>query len=190
MLSNVLSRARRHVVAYLAALLALGGSAYAATTIPGPDGVIHSCYRKRGGSLRVVRAGARCTRRERPLSFAQRGPRGLPGARGPQGPRGLRGRSGAQGAKGTAGASGATNVQVRSAGPTSLPADGAEHAYPATCSSGERATGGGYALSAPVGTPVASEPRPTSGVPTGWDVRIATSTTGATIDVYVICASP
>jgi Collagen triple helix repeat (20 copies) len=190
MLTNVLSRARRHAGTCLVALLALAGSAYAATAIPSPGGVIHSCYRKRGGGLRVVPAGARCSRRERPLAFDQRGPRGLPGPRGAQGLRGLRGRTGAQGAKGAPGTNGATNVQVRTAGPTSLPADGAEHDYPATCASGERATGGGYTLSAAVGTPVASRPSPTSGVPTGWDVRMATSTTGATIDVYVICASP
>jgi hypothetical protein len=49
--------------------------------VPGPDGTITACYKKRRGALRVV-DGTACKRGELPLSFATRGPKGDQGAPG------------------------------------------------------------------------------------------------------------
>src|SRR2546423_10230685 len=54
-----------HAIAVVALVIALGGGAYAATSgggIPGPGGVINSCYGKTTGQLRVVGANKRCNR--------------------------------------------------------------------------------------------------------------------------------
>jgi hypothetical protein len=75
----VLSRLRprltyANVAATLALVLAMGGGAYAAVgSIPGPGGVIHGCYQKQGGNLRLVRAGKRCSDNENPIAFNQQG---------------------------------------------------------------------------------------------------------------------
>jgi hypothetical protein len=84
----------------IALLAVLGGVAWAA--IPGPRGIIHACYRRRGGALRVIdtSAHARCGRREAELNWSETGPpgprggRGLAGARGATGPRGAVGPTG------------------------------------------------------------------------------------------------
>jgi len=100
---------RRHlsyanVASTLALVFAMGGGAYAALS-PVHDGVIHTCFRKSNGALRVVRAGARCGRHERALAFNQRGPIGLRGATGAQGPAGKTGATGKTGRTGAAGRS-------------------------------------------------------------------------------------
>jgi hypothetical protein len=78
-----------NVAATLALVIAFGGGAYAAvTTIPGSNKVIHGCYAKRGGALRLVAAGHKCAKREHAISFNQQGPRGIAGLTGPSGPPG------------------------------------------------------------------------------------------------------
>jgi len=102
----------------VAVLLALaGGVAYA--TIPGSDGVIHACYSRSGGALRVVDASVTgCKSGETSLDWNVRGPAGpqgaagaggptgAPGPAGPMGPAGPKGDAGAAGPKGDAGAAG------------------------------------------------------------------------------------
>jgi hypothetical protein len=100
---------RRHlsyanVASTLALVFAMGGGAYAALS-PVHNGVIHTCYRGSNGALRVVRAGARCGRRERALAFDQRGPVGRRGATGLPGPMGKTGATGKTGPAGRAGRS-------------------------------------------------------------------------------------
>jgi hypothetical protein len=100
---------RRHlsyanVASTLALVFAMGGGAYAALS-PVHNGVIHTCFRQPNGALRVVRAGARCRRRERALAFNQRGPVGARGATGIQGPIGKTGATGRTGRTGAAGRS-------------------------------------------------------------------------------------
>jgi hypothetical protein len=79
---HVLSRLRprftyANVAATLALILAMGGGAYAAiNSIPGPGGVIHGCYSKHGGSLRLVGAGSNCGASEKAIAFNQKGPIG------------------------------------------------------------------------------------------------------------------
>ena len=96
---------------------AIGGVAYA--TIPDGAGVIHACYQKQGGQLRVIDTGngAGCTQFEQGLNWNQTGPQGL---QGPPGPQGVQGPKGATGAQGQPGSQGPTGAQ----GPA-----GATHAY-------------------------------------------------------------
>jgi hypothetical protein len=65
--------------------------------IPEPDGTINGCYAKKGGKLRVVKAGKPCKKRERSLAWSQTGPAGAAGPAGPAGPRGPAGPKGAKG---------------------------------------------------------------------------------------------
>jgi hypothetical protein len=81
------------------ALAAFAGTAYA--TIPGGDGVIHGCFAKSGGTLRVIDASVTtCKAGETSLAWSQRGlpgPKGDPGEPGPPGPQGEQGEPGAPG---------------------------------------------------------------------------------------------
>jgi len=87
-----------NVMSTIAVFAALGGGAYAATSsIPGPDGVVHSCYQVRKGALRVVPAGKKCAKGERALAFSQHGARGLAGTPGGAGAAGAKGEPGPQG---------------------------------------------------------------------------------------------
>ena len=103
------SRRSRHagVLAVLGvAALALAAIGYA--TIPGPDGVIHGCYKKSGGAIRVIDAGVtECAANETALDWNAQG---LPGPQGPQGPQGVQG---VQGVPGTQLGSAATIAVLR-----------------------------------------------------------------------------
>jgi hypothetical protein len=103
------------VVAVTALVVALGGVAYA--TIPDSGGVIHGCYLKRTGSLRVIdpSRGERCTRAETSIPWNQTGPRGAIGRAGRQGKTGA---TGPQGPAGPAGAPGADQLYFSQASGT------------------------------------------------------------------------
>lgn len=77
----------------VAALLVAGGIAYAA--IPDGSGVIHGCYLKGLGTLRVIDTdkAQTCSKLEAPLDWSQTGPQGTQGPQGPQGPTGPTGPS-------------------------------------------------------------------------------------------------
>jgi hypothetical protein len=53
---------------FAALVIALGGAAFAA--IPDPSGMIHGCYLKNNGSLRVVDSAADCKSTERSVSWS------------------------------------------------------------------------------------------------------------------------
>ena len=83
----------------VAAAFVAGATSIAA--IPGPDGKIKACIKKRApnkGALRAINHNKRCTRRERTLTWNQKG---SPGAQGDPGPQGAAGRNGAQGPAGS-----------------------------------------------------------------------------------------
>ncbi|MGO9763653.1 MAG: hypothetical protein ACLP1Q_20565 [Solirubrobacteraceae bacterium] len=109
-------RIRRHrpspalAAVTVALLAALGGVAWA--SIPGPEGIIHGCYGKHGGQLRVIdtTAGGKCRHKEAALNWDETGPPGPRGGRGATGPRGAAGPLGAAGASGSAGAQGPSNA--------------------------------------------------------------------------------
>jgi hypothetical protein len=118
------------------AVAALAGAAYA--TIPGSDGVIHGCYTKSGGTLRVIDASVTtCKDGETSLNWNQAGVPGPPGPQGEQGPPGPPGPKGDQGDPGVA------NFTVRSAEQANLPL-GEIVGFKVNCEPGERATGGGF----------------------------------------------
>ena len=117
-----LSRRGRLALAAAAAILigvgVVGGEALAAGTIPGPDGVIHGCYRVPSGRLRVIDpVSDKCARNELPVQWSQTGPQGPqglpgnPGATGAAGAQGLKGDPGSAGAAGAKGDPGSNGLQ-------------------------------------------------------------------------------
>jgi hypothetical protein len=87
-------------------LIALGTTT-ALAVIPDSGGVIHGCYLKSIGTLRVVNAASDCTKLEVSIQWSQTGPAGPKGDTGAQGPKGDTGAAGAQGPKGDTGVAGA-----------------------------------------------------------------------------------
>jgi len=90
-LTNIISKQTRHtqrlVILAAVGFIFLGVIAYA--SIPDANGVIHGCYKKTGGTLRVVDGPTvQCAANEVALSWNQAGQQGQPGPEGPQGPQG------------------------------------------------------------------------------------------------------
>jgi hypothetical protein len=77
--------------------IVLAASGFAVAAIPS-GGVIHGCFAKRTGALRVIGSRKHCARGEQALSWNQQGKPGLPGQ---QGKPGLPGQQGPQGAPGS-----------------------------------------------------------------------------------------
>ena len=101
-------------VAAFASLTALAGAG------PGTEGVIVACQKPGKGFLRVVKQASDCRRKERVVSWNERGPagpagpagaQGAPGPAGPAGPAGVQGPKGDAGDPGPAGPAGATGPQ-------------------------------------------------------------------------------
>jgi hypothetical protein len=185
------TRTRQSVLAAaLGASFLLGGVASAAGLIPGPDGVIHGCYRH-DGNLRVITADQTCDRNETALPWNQQGPKGDPGPAGP------------------------AHVVVRTGGGTA--ANGAAASGTAQCQAGEIATGGGAQIgnggtggtggmggsvgaggnggaggtvSLAAAFVTGSVPNTTQGPATGW-TGIVTNLSGSdqSFTVWVMCAS-
>jgi Collagen triple helix repeat (20 copies) len=93
-------------VAVALMVLALGGVSWAA--IPRSSGVIHGCYQKDHGQLRVINSKGHqsCQRSEVAVSWAESGPQGPAGPRGPKGATGATGLPGPAGPQGQQGATG------------------------------------------------------------------------------------
>src|SRR5436190_15530238 len=70
------------LMALVAMVFAVTGFAFAAS-IPDSKGVIHGCYKKKGGKLRVVSKSSKCKAKEKALDWNQKGPKGNKGNRGP-----------------------------------------------------------------------------------------------------------
>jgi len=125
--------------------LAAGGVAWA--TIPDSGGVIHACYQKNSGQLRVIdpSTGDSCSNAEKSLSWSQTGPTG---PQGPQGPQGAQGPQGSQGPSGAAGQNGVSGYQVVQ---TSYEVLGGFEYFDleADCPTGDVAIGGGYTIPYP-----------------------------------------
>lgn len=87
----------------------VGVAGIAGATIPDDQQVIHSCYLKSGGSVRVIDDSVtNCKNTETRLSWNQQGRQGLKGDTGPAGPAGDTGATGDTGPAGPAGDTGAT----------------------------------------------------------------------------------
>lgn len=95
-------RGQRIAVGAAAFAVGLGIIAYA--SIPDANGVIHGCYKRASGALRVIDEGvAQCDANEIPLTWNRTG---LVGPAGPQGPQGLQGPQGPAGPQGPSGPEG------------------------------------------------------------------------------------
>jgi hypothetical protein len=93
------SGGRLAILGLAVGLVLASGVAYA--TIPDGSGVIHGCYSKSGGSLRVIDVSVtNCKGGETSLDWNNTGPQG---PQGPQGQQGLQGPQGIQGPQGPAG---------------------------------------------------------------------------------------
>jgi len=84
-----ISTSRLIVVAALVVAACTATTVWAAA--PGDEETISACYAKKGGKLRVVKAGKTCKKRERALDWNRAGPPGVSGAKGPAGPKGSKG---------------------------------------------------------------------------------------------------
>ena len=106
-------------VASVALFLAVGG--VAAASIPDGSGVVHVCYQKSGGGLRIVDtakrgSAGRCRKGEHAISWTRRTVKGIQGLKGFQGSQGLDGIQGLQGIQGIQGPRGATGPATGPAG--------------------------------------------------------------------------
>jgi hypothetical protein len=171
MVAGLVSYLRQHHIGLLALCIALSGTAYAATLPRNSVGAAQ--LKKNAVTSPKVKPGSLLVSDFKGSQRANLvGPQG---ARGPQGERGPQGISGA---------AGATNVTVRFG--ASAPRDST-----AFCSVGERAVGGGGFTSDANSFLYDSSPSQTSGTPTSWDASAEdTSGADATVQAYVICASP
>jgi hypothetical protein len=141
-----ISKSSLALAAVVATLGLAGGVAWA--SIPDAAGVIHGCYQKNNGQLRVIDSAQTqaCAPAESPLNWNQTGPQGPQGPQGPLGPKGDAGPTGPQGAPGPQGDPGAPGAQGQP-GPQGLPGDtgqaGPSDAYfPSGLGGGGDVTGG------------------------------------------------
>jgi len=201
-----LSRRHSTAVAYLALFVALGGSAYAATTVTGKnikDGTVTGRDVKNRslgtndlsptalGSLRGQSgpAGPQGRKGDR----GEQGPAGPKGQAGPTGPKGEIGGQGAPGAAGPQGPSGISGWEYQVSPGVTL-GNGVANPAQANCPSGKKALGGGASAvlagtSVPHANAYISTSAPTDDG-TGWVVYSRnTSTAAATVYAWVICAN-
>jgi Collagen triple helix repeat (20 copies) len=174
-------------VAFLALLVALGGTSYAVVQLP-RNSVGTAQLKKNAVTSPKVRPGSllRSDFRSGQLPAGPRGPAGPAGPAGERGPAGPAGPAGERGPAGGPGAPGATNVTVR-LGPEELGSSIAD------CLPGEKATGGGGFVTEVGGYLFGSAPRATTGTPTDWEAEAELVTDPpqpATVQAYVICAAP
>ena len=79
----------RFLTALLAVTVIAAGGSIAWASIPDPNGVIHGCYQKNVGNLRVIDSSTgTCRPSEVALNWNQTGPKGATGPAGPRGPTG------------------------------------------------------------------------------------------------------
>jgi hypothetical protein len=99
------ARSRRALVFSTIILVLTGIVAFA--SIPGGDGVIHGCFAKSGGAMRIIDGSVtQCKSGEISLNFNQTGSQGIQGVQGPIGPAGPQGLQGTQGLTGATGETG------------------------------------------------------------------------------------
>ena len=122
----------RTVAEIIGAVILLSGGAAAAASVAAPSvkgTTIHACENTKTGVLSVLRkAGAKCSKGTKPLSWNTTGPRGPAGARGPAGTTGLFGKNTNKAATGSGGQTCSLGEVIITAGTTAaagtLRADG------------------------------------------------------------------
>jgi Big-like domain-containing protein/collagen triple helix repeat protein len=107
MSSRLLARLGRYaVVGVLGVSIGGAGAVLAGGLIPDGNGIIHGCYHRTNGNLRVVADPSECRQPEIAIWWSQQGGSGAAGATGPTGPTGPSGATGPTGAIGATGATG------------------------------------------------------------------------------------
>jgi hypothetical protein len=189
MLSKLGSHAQRNLVAYLALFVALGGSSYAAVALKANS--VASNHIK-NGQVRKVDLGRASVDSSKVVNGQLRAEDFAAGQlpAGPQGPAGAAGAIGPQGAVGPPGPAGATTVVKRDTDAQSCDGSACTVVAIAECQPGERATGGGYSVTA-FDVVQAQGAQTTAGKPTRWAVLARDAFgDGAAVIASVICASP
>jgi hypothetical protein len=174
-----------NVMATVAVFLVLGGGTAFAATQMLPKNSVGSMQLKNGAVTPAKLNGAAKSTLTGPAG--PKGATGAAGAKGATGATGAPGAQGIQGIQGPPGAAGATKVIVRRGPSASLTSE-------AKCLAGEVATGGGAEVT---GTNegeefiTRSDPNLYEGTATAW-IAEAEKTNGeaATVQAYVVCASP
>ncbi len=168
----------KRILLFIAAITVavLGGAAIAYASIPGPDGVIHGCYKTSNpgqGALIAIDSAASCPSGTAALNWNQAGP---------QGPAGI---SGYQ----------VETCDLSGSGSTSLCNDttnisGGQLSGTLSCPSGKTAISASYGPSIPAGgSGVFGGASPLSGG-SGYQFQFYTFSSPATsINVYVTCAN-
>jgi hypothetical protein len=169
------------VVALIALFVALGGTSYAAITLP----------RNSVGTVQIKNRAVTQKKIAKKTLAALRGRRGATGQRGPAGPTGSPGAKGAQGIQGPAGPVNLTYVTVES---TAMA--GMSQTADATCPAGMVVTGGGVLPAVPMGNQVNVDESDwvtstTNGPPDTWE-GVLFNSTGTDVNFFVdaICATP
>lgn len=170
-------RRRNWLVAALVLAAALLGAGITWASIPGPDGVIHGCYKTSNpaqGSLLVVDSSASCPNGFTALNWNQAGP---------------------QGPAGTNGISGYEFIREEFRQPDDVPwPTGVFHEFDVACSAGKDVLGGGIDASndgsATGASIVSSYPVQRGGSsPAGWHVGVTPDVPLSYVAVFAICAN-
>jgi hypothetical protein len=153
MFSRILRRLRHNALAIVALVFAIGGTSYAAITLP-------------AGSVGTKQLRAGAVTLKKISTAAQASLKGDTGPAGPRGATGAQGLTGAQGASGPQGVPGVENVVVRYGATVQVPKSGpiVRDGY-AYCQSGEKVVGGGAKMTDDPSDPPASG-TPACGTPT------------------------
>jgi hypothetical protein len=159
---------RRKLAVLAVAIGLVGVGAVAAwASIPGPDGVIHGCYKPSTGAVTVIDSSASCGSGLTALNWNQTGP---------QGP---------------AGSPGVSGYEIVSQ--TDTPADTTRRTTTATCPSGKLALGGGVRRSVNGTSDGGDDFYLKGSYPladgTGWAADYNDLVSGSTVTVYAICAT-
>lgn len=97
----------RRALTMLAGIALVGIVSVVRASIPDANGVLHGCYQKNNGQLRIIDAAVDdCRPSEIAVQWNQQGPPGPIGPPGPQGPMGVQGPQGLNGAMGPQGPAG------------------------------------------------------------------------------------
>jgi hypothetical protein len=203
MFSRILRRLRHNALAIVALVFAIGGTSYAAITLP-------------AGSVGTKQLRAGAVTLKKISTAAQASLKGDTGPAGPRGATGAQGLTGAQGASGPQGVPGVENVVVRYGATVQVPKSGpiVRDGY-AYCQSGEKVVGGGAKMTDDPSDPPASgtsavwntytiesgpvtstsTPVPSNGAaPIGWHTGVindsaAFANRNDILNPYVLCAS-
>ena len=175
-----------NVTASLALFIALGGTSYAAITLPRNS---VGANQLRTGSVRSAEVRDRSIgARELTLGARRflKAQEGAQGPRGPEGPQGDRGPQGVPGPPGGGGPGGGVTLTVRQATGDVLGNEDTDSAV-APCDPGQRVTGGGVRIDSGAGASM-SESYP-SGNNTSWTGVVSKDINNATFTVFAVCAS-